>query len=122
LNDLAIAGAAIASIVVLILALGRWAGGVSSSLREIRDALRAQVDTVRGLGRKLDADRERNNAITTRLWMAHAESRGRIEKLELIAGMPPPWKRTQPIRPVDPAAPPPPELLDQDMFRKDDVD
>lgn len=101
------------AIAALVLALGRWAGSVSSALREIKDAVRHVTQMAEGLGGRVDRDRDRNAGDHTRLWMAQTQSVGRIETLERLAGLPPPWKRTQPIMPVDPAP-------EQDMFRPED--
>lgn len=106
-----------AALVVSLLAVGRWTGSVSSKLTEIAKDQSEMARTLKGLGGRIDTDREQNRAEHARLWMAHAQDSGRIDGLEMRAGMPPPWKRTQPIVPVDPDAAPP-----QDMFADDSTE
>jgi hypothetical protein len=103
-----------AALVVSLLAVGRWTGSVSGKLSEIAKDQSDAARTLRGLGRALDTDREKNRGEHARLWMAHAQTSGRVDGLEMRAGLPPPWKRTQPIVPVDPTAGPPEDA--QDMF------
>lgn len=103
-----------AALVVSLLAIGRWTGSVSSKLAEIAKDQSDAARTLRGLGSKIDTDREHNRAEHSKLWMAHAQTSGRVDVLEVRAGMPPPWKRTQPFTPVDPETPAP--TPEQDMF------
>ena len=104
--------------VLVLLGAGRWAGALSSKQAELA---KDQLETARildAIGRKLDSERNRNVGEHTRLWMASTQTIGRVETLERMQGLPPPWKRTQPITPINPDDPPP----EQDMFAAKDLE
>ena len=107
----------IGGIVVLIYGAGKAWGRLTGDLAEIKGAQAKAATVAEALGRKLDTDREKNAGQHVQIWRAHEQTTGRVETLERLAGLPAPWKRTQPIVPVDPEAGPP-----QDMFADMEAD
>ena len=102
-------GGLIASLVGIGKAYGLMLGEVRAGNTLSAEALRK----VEGLGKSIDRFKGETRREVRFLRETDAELGTRVALVEQLAGLPAPWKRTQPIRPVAAES-------GQDMFPEDD--
>ena len=105
--DPRIIGAAL-GVVLAIFGGGRAWGVLMGEIRQVKGTVDETATKVQALFGSID----RMKGQVTDVRLAHAELSGRVDTWERLAGLPPLYRRTQPVRPI--------AEQEQDMFREDD--
>jgi hypothetical protein len=95
---------AVVGLVVLVLGAGRAWGVLTTKLDNVAEGTKGTVAAVAEVDRKMSGLHDRFEgfkqevrADMVRLAVADSRLEGRVEVVERLQGLPPPWKRTQPI-------------------------
>ena len=91
-------GAAL-GVLLTVYGAGRAWGVLTTELRGTRDEMKEVGRKMSGLHDRFDEFRQETRADMVRLAMVDSRLEGRVEVVERMQGLPPPWKRTQPITP-----------------------
>lgn len=92
--------ASAAGLVVLVLGAGKAWGSLTTRLDAIQSTGAEGTRSVGALHTRFEDFKREIRRDVTDLKVADAEIAGRVELVERIQGLPPPWKRTQPIQAV----------------------
>lgn len=87
----------IVALVVLILGVGRAWGVLTTELRGTRADVGEVDRKMSGLHDRFEGFKQEVRSDMVRLTVADSRIEGRVELVERLQGLPPPWKRTQPI-------------------------
>lgn len=92
--------ASAAGLVMLVLGAGKAWGSLTTRLDAIQSTGAEGTRSVGALHTRFEDFKHEIRGEVTALRVADAQLEGRVELVERMQGLPPPWKRTQPIQAV----------------------